>query len=92
MSSRCRAEISEAVREFLARLADDRRAEAREVALLLLRLEREPEPPGSRELEPYLVEPRPGERVWERPDWVISYWVDHREGIVVVASVKRGQR
>ena len=92
MSSRCRVEISKAVRELLARLAEDRRAEAREVALLLLRLEREPEPPGSRELEPHLVEPRPGERVWERPDWVVTYWVDRRQGVVVVANVEPAQR
>ncbi len=92
MSSRCRIEISEAVRELLSRLAKDRRPKAREIALLLLRLEREPEPPGSRELEPYLVQPNPGERVWERPDWVITYWVDHREGVVVVANVEPGKR
>ena len=92
MSSRCRVESPEAVRGLLSRLAKDRRAEAREVALLLLRLERAPEPPGSRELEPYLVQPKPGERVWERLDWVITYWVNHQEGVVVVANVEPRKR
>ncbi len=88
MGSRFKVEISAEVKAFLAGLAEHSRAEAREIALLLLRLERDPEPAGSRELEPMLVERMPGERVWERADWTVTYWVDPQAGLVVVGSVE----
>lgn len=69
-------------------MARNSRAEAREIALLLLRLERQPEPPGSRELEPILIQRIPGERIWERPDWTVTYWLDRDQGLVVVGSVE----
>ena len=92
MSSRFKVEISAQVNALLAWLAKHSRAEAREIALLLLRLERDPEPPGSRELEPTLVERMPGERVWERADWTVTYWVDPPASVVVVGSVERSSR
>ena len=39
-----------------------------------------------------LVERMPGERVWGRADWTITYWVDSQAGVVVVGSVESSSR
>lgn len=92
MSRRFRVEISEAVKDYLTELAKESRPLAREIALLLLRLEQEPEPTGSRELAPILLEPIAGERLWERPDWTITYWIDHENSVIVAGTVQRSAR
>lgn len=61
------------------------------LALLLLRLEKDPKPEGSRELRPD-GEPAPGERIWEHGEFRIAYRADERRRVVEVGTIgqKRG--
>jgi hypothetical protein len=84
-----KVKLSEPVRALLAKLKADDRGAAEELRLVLMSLSRNPQPHGSRELQPEFVEAAPGERVWERPNWVITYRIDGSEQIVEVGWVER---
>lgn len=84
-----RAKLSEAAKGFVESLAEKEPSLARELALLLLSLENDPEPPGSRELVPSLTSVRKEERVWEHPPFVILYLVSKPAKIVEIGMVER---
>ena len=81
--------LLEPARQFLVRLAGESQLEARELALVLLSLRQQSSPRGSRELDPELVERIEGERVWERPDWVITYKVDEQSRTIDIGLIER---
>jgi hypothetical protein len=81
--------VSDSVQKLLEALAVGEPAEARDLALVLLSLGKNPHPQASRELRPTLIEPVPSERVWERPGWVITYRVNTVEQAVEVGKVGR---
>lgn len=81
--------LLEPARQFLVRLADESQLQARELALVLLSLRQQSSPRGSRELDPELVERIEGERVWERPDWVITYKVDEQSRTIDIGLIER---
>jgi len=56
------------------------------LALLLLRLEKDAKPEGSRELCPD-GNPAPGERVWEPGELKIGYRLNEKAGVVEVGIV-----
>jgi hypothetical protein len=58
------------------------------LALLLLRLEKDAKPEGSRELRPD-GNAAPGERVWEHGEFKVVYRVDDRLRVVEVGIVGR---
>lgn len=58
------------------------------LALLLLRLEKDAKPEGSRELCPD-GNRAPGERVWEHGEFKMAYRVDDRLRVVEVGVVNR---
>ncbi len=57
------------------------------LALLLLRLEKDPKPEGSRELRPD-GEPSPGEREWEHGEFKIAYRLDERRRVVEIGTME----
>lgn len=77
------------MRDLLAVLAVNEPGLAKELRLVLLSLRGNSQPWGSRELEPELVEVASGERIWERPHWVITYRIDSSERKVAVGLVER---
>jgi len=83
-----RAQLSDPAAKFVKSLAAKDAALARELALLLISLEHDPEPPGSRELLPSLSAVVKGERVWERPPFVIIYAVNTRDRLVEIGTVE----
>lgn len=80
--------LSESAAQAVRTLAARDVALARELALLLLSLEHDPEPGGSRELAPSLCAVAQGERVWERPPFVIVYTVAKRQRQVEIGIVE----
>jgi hypothetical protein len=58
------------------------------LALLLLRLEKDAKPEGSRELCPD-GDPAPGERVWEHGEFKITYRLDEKARVLEVGIVTR---
>jgi hypothetical protein len=56
------------------------------LALLLLRLEKEVKPEGSRELRPD-GDPAPAERVWEHGTFKVTYRIDEKAHVVEVGTV-----
>lgn len=81
--------LLEPARAFFKEQAAEDRLAARELALVLLSLRQGAEPQGSRALEPILLEAAPGERVWERVDWIITYKVDPQAGTVTVGLIEK---
>ncbi len=81
--------LLEPARQFLVELAEESKLQARELALVLLSLRQQPTPQGSRELDPELIERIEGERVWERPDWVITYKLDEQSRTIDVGLIDR---
>lgn len=81
--------LLEPARRFLVALAAEDKVFARNLALVLMSLRNDPEPRGSRELKPVLVEQVAGERIWERPDWLITYKLDKEARTLDVASIER---
>lgn len=81
--------LRHSARQFLIALEAEDRPRARELALVLQSLRKNPEPPGSRELTPSRTEPVPGGRVWVRPDWVVTYVVDERSKTVDIGRIER---
>jgi hypothetical protein len=78
--------VSDQVKAVLQELHQNDRAKCRTLALLLLRLEKDPKPEGSRELRPD-GNPSPGERVWEHGEFKIVYRLDERTGVVEVGTI-----
>jgi mRNA-degrading endonuclease RelE of RelBE toxin-antitoxin system len=89
ISARYSVLVSDQVKAVLQELHQSDRAKCRTLALLLLRLEKDPKPEGSRELRPD-GEPAPGERLWEHGEFKIAYRVDERTRVVEVGTI--GQR
>ena len=58
------------------------------LALLLLRLEKDAKPEGSRELCPD-AHPAPGERMWEHGEFKIAYRLDEKARVLEVGIVTR---
>lgn len=56
------------------------------LALVLLRLEKDPKPEGSRELRPDGGS-APGERLWEHGDFKIAYRLDEKTRVAAVGTV-----
>jgi hypothetical protein len=83
-----RVYLLEPARGFLAELAADQRTRARDLALVLLSLGKNPRPEGSRPLAPSLLEQVEGECVWERPDWIITYEIDLDDRSVLVGLIE----
>lgn len=81
--------LLEPARDALVDLAAKDQKAARELALILLSMKHQPKPEGSRELRPTLLEAVPGERVWSRPDWTITYKIDPHEQTVRVAWIEK---
>jgi hypothetical protein len=79
--------VAEQVKQLLEGLIASDRGAARELALLLKGLAANPTPPGSRELEPTMIEKMRGEREWERPPFRIFYTLRHRTGALEVGAV-----
>lgn len=80
--------LSEDARRTLVDLANESTPRARDLALVLLSLRQNPAPNGSRALEPTLIEPHPGERIWERQDWWITYKVDAEAQTVEIGMIE----
>ncbi len=78
--------VSDQVKAILQELHRSDRAKCRTLALLLLRLEKDPKPEGSRELHPD-GDPVPGERVWEHGEFKIAYRLDDKARVVEVGIV-----
>jgi hypothetical protein len=74
------------VEGVLTSLARDDKRLARELALHLLSLRKEPRPAGSRELQP-LGQAVPGGRVWTYPPFEILYRVDDAAYKVSVGEI-----
>jgi hypothetical protein len=74
------------VKAALQELHRSDRAKCRTLALLLLRLEKDPKPEGSRELRPD-DNPSPGERVWEHGEFKIAYRLDGKSRVVEVGTI-----
>jgi hypothetical protein len=75
-------------RKVLESLAADDRTQARALALILLSLRKNPKPQGSRDLTPTMISPVPGGRIWERPDWIITYRVDESTQTVDIGKIE----
>lgn len=90
MSSKARYEVavSDQVKRLLEGLHRSERARCRQLALLLLRLETDPKPDGSRELRPE-GNAAPGERLWEFASFRIAYRVDDDQRRIEVGFVER---
>lgn len=89
-SSRYSVVITGQVKKLLELLAREDPLRCRQLALVLLSLEMNPEPDGSRELCPG-GKPAPGERVWEYGAFWLAYRVDREQKVVDVGSVKQGR-
>ncbi len=87
-SARYSVVVSDQVKAVLQELHRTDRPKCRTLALLLLRLEKDPTPEGSRELRPG-GDPAPGERVWEHGQFKIGYRVDEAHRTVEVGVVGR---
>lgn len=85
-SARYSVLVSDQVKAVLQELHRSDRAKCRTLALLLLRLEKDPKPEGSRELRPD-GKPAPGERVWEHGEFRITYRVDEKHHTVEVGVI-----
>jgi len=87
-------ELSEQAKALLERLHREDRRSCHELALLLLRLEKDPRPDGSRELA---VEARPSgkrsveERVWRVANFQIVYRVNRGRRAIEVGIVSTGR-
>ena len=78
--------VSDQVKAVLQQLHQSDRAKCRMLALLLLRLEKDAKPEGSRELCPDCG-PAPGERVWEPGEFEIAYRLDEKARVLEVGIV-----
>jgi mRNA-degrading endonuclease RelE of RelBE toxin-antitoxin system len=81
--------LRDSASRFLESLANDNRRQARELALILTSLGKNPKPAGSRELKPTRVEPVSGGRIWDRPDWRLLYCVDEETRTVDVGTIEK---
>ncbi len=81
--------LSEQVKAGLDKLAEVDKSKCRHLVLLLLRLKKDPEQPGSRELEP-LGPTVPGSRVWKTDRFEILYHLGSATSEVTVAQIKLG--
>jgi mRNA-degrading endonuclease RelE of RelBE toxin-antitoxin system len=85
-------ELSEQAKTLLEELHRDDRRSSRELALLLLRLEKDPRPNGSRELA---VQARSGrkrlleERVWDIANFRILYRLNGDDRQIEVGVIRR---
>ena len=86
---RYKAEVSKQVEGVLKKLAREDRTRCRELALVLLRLEKEPAPEGSRPLEPKIIERMEGEREWIYGKYRILYRIDEKKKVVETGRVSR---
>jgi hypothetical protein len=75
-------------RTVLESLAATDRPQARALALILLSLRKNPKPQSSRGLAPTVTSPIPGGRIWERPDWIITYKVDESAETVDIGKIE----
>lgn len=88
-------ELSEQAKELLEELLRHDRRSSRELALLLLRLEKDPRPDGSRELS---ARPHPGgkgsseERVWDVANFRILYRINTGKRRVEVGVIINARR
>jgi hypothetical protein len=80
--------VSERVSRLLKDLHQSDPPKCRELALILLRLEKTAQPAGSRELCPE-GEPAPGECVWQYGEFTILYRVDETARVVEIGVVRR---
>jgi hypothetical protein len=87
-SARYSVVVSDQVKAVLQELHRSDRAKCRTLALLLLRLEKDPKPEGSRELRPD-DDPRPGERLWEHGEFKIAYRLDEKSRTAEVGTITR---
>jgi len=81
--------LRDSASRFLESLALENQRQARELALILLSLGKNPKPTGSRNLKPTRTEAIPGGRIWERPDWRLRYRVDEETRTVDVGTIER---
>ena len=78
--------VSDQVKAVLQELHQSDRPKCRTLALLLLRLEKDAKPEGSRELRPD-GNPALGERVWEHGEFKIAYRINEKARVVEVGIV-----
>jgi hypothetical protein len=84
-----RVVVSAGVKRLLERLAAEDRVACRRLALLLLRLEKNREPEGSRPLDARAGRAGHDGRVWRYDDFLIAYIVNAKRRLVEVGIVKR---
>ena len=82
-----RVVVSEQVKTLLEELHRDERKRSRELALLLLRLEKEARPEDSRRLTGSEAQSAMEERVWEPAGFRIAYRVTDAKRLVEVGIV-----
>lgn len=79
--------LLEPARKILESLAASDRPQARALALVLLSLRKNPKPQGSRDLAPTIASPVSGGRIWERPDWIVTYRIDEDAQTVDIGMI-----
>lgn len=77
--------VTKQVEDLLAALAREEKARARELALVLLRLKKNPEPEDSRPLDQSIES---GGRVWRYAGYELVYKVDKEKKAVLVGVVR----
>ena len=85
-------ELSEQAKTLLEELHRDDRRSSRELALLLLRLEKDPRPNGSRELAVQAHSERKRtleERVWDIANFGILYRINGAKRLIEVGVIRR---
>jgi mRNA-degrading endonuclease RelE of RelBE toxin-antitoxin system len=78
-------------KQFLKHLSAEDLPQARDLARILLSLQKNPKPEGSRGLNPITTSPVSGGRVWKRPDWTLTYRVDETARTVDVTEIERSK-
>ncbi len=77
--------VTKQVEDLLATLASTEKTRARELALVLLRLKKNPEPEDSRPLDQTI---EPGGRVWRYAGYEVVYKVDEAKKALLVGIVR----